>query len=41
LSIRSLIALIVVFAVHLAALRNANELWSGTLLLVALSERTG
>jgi hypothetical protein len=36
-SIRSLIVLIVVFAVGLAALRNANELWAGMLLLVALA----
>jgi len=36
-SIRSLIALIIVLAVGLAALRDANELWAGMLLLVALA----
>src|SRR3954451_23074823 len=37
LSIRSLMAFIVAAAVGLAALRNANELWAGMLLLVALA----
>jgi hypothetical protein len=37
LSIRSLMSFIVVSAVGLAALRNANELWAGMLLLVALA----
>jgi hypothetical protein len=36
-SIRSLMALIVVAAIGLAALRNANDLWSGMLLLFALT----
>jgi hypothetical protein len=37
LSIRSLMAFIVAAAVSLAALRNANELWAGMLLIVALA----
>lgn len=36
-SIRSLMALIVVAAIGLAALRNANGLWAGMLLLLALA----
>jgi len=36
-SIRSLMAFIVVAAIGLAALRNANDLWAGTLLLLALA----
>jgi hypothetical protein len=35
-SIRTMMALIVVFAVGLAALRNANELWARAMFLVAL-----
>ena len=34
-SVRSLMALVLMSAVGLAALRNANELWAGTMLLVA------
>jgi hypothetical protein len=37
LSIRSLMALIVVAGVSLAALRNANAIWAGMLLMVALA----
>jgi len=37
LSIRSLMAFILVSAVGLAALRGADELWAGTMLLVALT----
>ena len=36
-SIRSLMAVVVVSAVGLAALRNANEQWAGTMLLVVLA----
>ena len=36
-SIRTLMAVIVVSAVGLAGLRNANELWAGMLLIVALA----
>jgi hypothetical protein len=36
-SIRSLMAFIIVAAIGLAALRNANDLWAGTLLLLALA----
>jgi hypothetical protein len=34
-SVRSLMALVLMSAVGLAALRNANEVWSGTMLMVA------
>src|SRR6516165_6184746 len=37
LSIRSLTAFIVVAAIGLAALRDANDLWAGMLLLLALA----
>jgi hypothetical protein len=37
ISIRSVMALIILAAIGLAALRNADELWAGTLLLVALA----
>ncbi len=37
ISIRSLMVFVVVSAVGLAALRNANELWAGTMPLVALA----
>jgi hypothetical protein len=36
-SIRTLMAFVLVSAIGLAALRNANELWAGALLLVALA----
>jgi hypothetical protein len=36
-SIRSLMAFIIVAATGLAALRNANDLWAGSLLLLALA----
>jgi hypothetical protein len=36
-SIRTLMAVILVSAVGLAALRNANELWAGTMLLITLA----
>ena len=36
-SIQSLMAFIVVSAIGLAALRNANDLWSGMMLLIALA----
>ena len=36
-SIRRLMAFIIVAAIGLAALRNANDLWAGMLLLVALA----
>ena len=36
-SIRSAMAFIVVSAIGLAALRNANELWAGMMLLIALA----
>jgi hypothetical protein len=36
-SIRFLMAFVLVSAVGLAALRNANELWEGTMLLLALA----
>jgi hypothetical protein len=37
LSIRTLMAVVVVCAVGMTALRNANELWAGTMMLVALT----
>jgi hypothetical protein len=36
-TIRSLMALVILAAVGLAALRSANELWAGLMLLVALA----
>ena len=36
-SIRSLMAFVVVFAVGLAALRNANEIWAGLMLVLAVA----
>jgi hypothetical protein len=36
-SIRSLMAVVILAAIGLAALRNANELWAGLMLLVALA----
>lgn len=37
LSIRTLMAFVLIFAVGLAALRNANDLWAGVMLLFALA----
>ena len=36
-SVRSLMAFIFVCAIGLAALRNANDLWAGAMLFVALA----
>jgi hypothetical protein len=37
ISIRTLMAFVLVSAIGLAALRNANEIWAGTMLLLALA----
>ena len=37
ISIRSLMAFVVIAAVGVAALRNADELWSGAMLMIALA----
>jgi hypothetical protein len=37
ISIRRLMAFVIVSAIGLAALRNANELWAGLMLLIALA----
>ena len=36
-SIRTLMAFVLVCAVGMAALKNANELWAGTMLMAALA----
>jgi hypothetical protein len=41
ISIRTLMAFVLVSAVGLAALRNANELWAGMMLLVAMAALGG